>query len=385
MSQQRIYISVCGEGFGHSSRALAVAEELTNRGCEVCLGSYGYVYDYLRSQKLCKVVKIPREWKLRGEKGKFDVGRTFTSTLKIILTKYRSLINKEKKIMQKNRISCVISDGRIVPVMAGSYHLGLPVLFVTNMTTVRKRFLHGILDRFLRQPLDLIGRTGVFLVDEILIPDFPPPNTICHYMLSKRKRVKKKISFVGPLVNKKLYTSRPIKTNKKTILTLVGGHEFRRPLIDCVSEVAKLREDIDFIVISRLIEKKEKTENLKLLPFVKNVFPFMNASDIIIAQSGHSTTMEIMCSGKRGISIPDKNQYEQEATARRVKELKLCETITHDKLNSKNLMKKIERLLNKKEYRENVKKLSKLAKKLNGPKKVADMAIEYSSRIITKY
>jgi UDP-N-acetylglucosamine--N-acetylmuramyl-(pentapeptide) pyrophosphoryl-undecaprenol N-acetylglucosamine transferase len=381
MSKHRIYISVCGEGLGHSSRALAVAEELVNRGCEVFIGSYGYAYDYLKSQKLCRVIKIPREWELKGKEGKFDVRKTFFSTLKIILTKYGTLINKEKEVMRKNRISCVISDGRISAVVAGSYHLGLPVLFVTNMTTVRKRFLHGILDQFIRPSLDLIGRTGVFLLDEILISDFPPPNDICYHIISKRKRAKKKTSFVGPIVNKKLYTSKAIKTKKKTVLTLVGGHEYRRPLIDCVSEVAKLKKDINFIVISRLIKKEKKNENLQLFPFVKNVYPYMNASDIIISQAGHSTTMEIICSGKTGILIPDKNQYEQEAIARRAKELKLCENITYDKLSTKTLMRKIELLLSKNEYKNNVNKLSKLAKKLNGSGRVAYIAIKYSSRM----
>jgi len=381
MSQHRIYISVCGEGLGHSSRALAIKKELDGRGCEVLLGSYGYAYDYLKSQKLCKVVKIPREWKMIGKEGKFSIGKTFLSTLKIILTKYGTLINKEKRIMEKNRISCTISDGRITPILAGSYHLGLPVLFVTNITTVRKSFLNGKLERFIRPPLDLMGRVGVFLLDEILIPDFPPPNNICHYLTSKRKRVKKKTSFVGPLVNKKLYTSKPIKKKKKTILTLAGGHEFRRPLIDCVSEVAKMNKDIDFIVISRLIKEEVISQNLKLLPFVKNVYPYINASDMIIAQSGYSTTMEIICAGKIGILIPDKNQYEQEAIARRVKELKLCESITYDKLRPKLLMKKIELLMSRDEYKNNVNRLSKLAKKLNGPKRVADIAIDYSSRM----
>ena len=79
MSKDRIYISVCGEGFGHSSRALAVTEELIHRGCDVILGSYGYVYDYLKKQNLCKVVKIPKEFNLSGENGKFSISKTFLS------------------------------------------------------------------------------------------------------------------------------------------------------------------------------------------------------------------------------------------------------------------------------------------------------------------
>lgn len=382
MGNYRVYISVCGEGFGHSSRALAVAEELKKKSCDVFLGSYGYVYDYLKSQKLCKVIKIPREWEMKGEEGRFSVGKTFLSTMKIILTKYRTLINKEREIMKKNRINCVISDGRISPIIAGSYHLGLPLLFMTNMMTIRKRFLHKVERYLLSPPMNFLGKAGVVLLDEIVIPDFPPPNDICHYLLAKKSNVKKKTSFVGPVVRKNLYKSVPIKKKKKTVLTLVGGHEYRRPLLEYVVKAARLCKDINFIIISRLIKRKRIRGNVKLLPFVKNLFPYMRASDLIITQSGHSTVMEMLCCGKTGILIPDKGQYEQEAIARRAKELKLCERITHDRLSPKILMKKIDNLLSDKTYVNNTRKLSKIARKLNGPKKVAEMAINYSARMI---
>ena len=76
---------------------------MINRKCEVILGSYGYAYDYLKSKNLCKVVKVPREWRMVGNSGKFDVKKTFLSTLKIILTKYRSIIGKEKKNNEKKQ------------------------------------------------------------------------------------------------------------------------------------------------------------------------------------------------------------------------------------------------------------------------------------------
>jgi len=382
---ERVYISVCGEGFGHSSRALAVAEELKKKGCDVFLGSYGYVYNYLKSQNLCKVIKIPKEWEMKGEKGKFSVGKTFLSTMKIILTKYRTLINKEKEIMKKKRINCVISDGRISPIIAGSYHLGLPLLFMTNMTTIRKRFLHKVERYLLSPPMNFLGKAGVVLLDEIVIPDFPPPNDICHYLLAKKSNVKKRTSFVGPLVRKNLYESKPIKKKKKTVLAVVGGHEYRRPLLECVVKTARLCKDMDFIIISRLIKRKKVEGNVKLLPFVKNLYPYMRASDFIITQSGHSTVMEMLSCGKTGILIPDEGQYEQEAIARRAKELKLFEKVTHNRLSPKTLMKKIDILLNDKSYRRNTQKLSKTAKKLNGSKKVAEMAIDYSSRMTMKY
>jgi uncharacterized protein (TIGR00661 family) len=386
MSEDRIYISICGEGFGHSSRALAIAEELIDRGCDVILGSYGYVYDYLKAQKLCKVVKVPEEIVIKGANGEFNLEKSFLITLKNVLMKTRTMVNKERDVIKKNRISCVISDGRITPIVAGGYHLGLPVLHVTNITSIGKSLLKKRLDNLLaKKPLDFVTKTTSVLCDEIIIPDFPPPNSICYYSLSDKKRIKKKTIFVGPVVKKELYTTKLIKTKKNTVLSIIGGHTYREPLVDCVVKAAGLNKNFNFIVISKLIKKYEKKDNLELMPFVDDIQPYLKSSDLIISQSGHSTLMEMICSGKTGIVIPDKKQYEQQSNARRVKEMKLFMTMNYDNLKPEILIKNLKILTEDKDYKKNVLKLSKLADRMKGSKKIADIAIEYSSRMLMKY
>lgn len=386
MAKDRIYISVCGEGFGHASRAIAVTQELLSRGCDVILGSYGYVYDFLKNQKLCKVVKVPKELEMKGEKGAFNIEKTFLSTLKTALTRTRSIVNKEKKLMKRNKVSCAICDGRISPIVASGYHLGLPVLYIANMTTIRKSYMKGLVeDLILKKPLDFISKSASVLADEIIIPDFPPPNTVCYYLLSRKNRIRKKMTFSGPLVRRELYESKPAKMKKPAVLTILGGHEMRRPLIECVSRAAELNKDMNFLIVSKLIKKQEKKENLELLPFVKNQFSYMHASDLIISQSGHSTLMEMICSGKTGIIIPDRNQYEQESLSKRVGEMELFKVMSYDNLKPEKIIKNLETLMGEKKYKKNVVKLSKLAKKLKGPKVIADMAIDYSSRMALKY
>jgi len=380
MSKDKIYIAVCGEGFGHSSRALAVAEELIDRGCEVILGSYGYVYDYLKKQNLCKVVEIPKEFDLSGKKGQFSVSKTFLSASKSVLSSW-TLTRKERKIIKDYKITCVISDGRISSLFVAGYQLGLPAVFVTNIVSVRKNFMYNPIQKYvLRPPLSLLGKIGSLMLSQIVIPDFPPPNTICHHLLPTSSRVRKKTIFVGPIVNKKLYETIPIETKKRTILSIIGGHAFRKPLIDCVIKAASLNEDFNFIVISRFIKNHEIKDNLELLPFVDNVYPYLKAADFVISQSGHSTIMEMICSGKSGIIIPDKKQYEQELISKRLKEMNLFRTMSYDDLNPEKITQNLKILNDDKKYKNNVVKLSKLAKKLNGPKKIADVVIDYSSR-----
>ena len=386
MVKDRIYISVCGEGFGHASRAIAIVEELLSRDCDVILGSYGYVYDYLKKQNLCKTVKIPKEFDLSGENGEFSISRTFLSASKSVLTKYWTLTRKERKIIKDHKITCVISDGRISPIFVAGYQLGLPAIFITNIVSVKKTSMHNSIQKYiLRPPLTLLGKIGSMMLDEIVIPDFPPPNTICRYMLPTSSRVRKKTIFVGPVVNKRLYETKPIKTKKKTVLSMIGGHEFRKPLIDCVVKAADLNKNFNFTVVSRLIKKHVKKDNLELLPFVDNIYSYLKTSDFVVSQSGHSTVMEMICAGKTGIVVPDKKQYEQECIAKGARSMKLFKTMRYDDLEPEKLIRNLEILKGDKNYKKNVLKLSKMAKKLNGPKKMADKAMDYSSRMTMRY
>ena len=60
------------------------------------------VYDYLKSQKLCKVVKIPKELVMKGKNGTFNAEKTFLSTLKNFLIKTRTIVNRERDLIKKN-------------------------------------------------------------------------------------------------------------------------------------------------------------------------------------------------------------------------------------------------------------------------------------------
>src|SRR5437870_3693640 len=69
----RIYISVNGEGYGHSSRALAVARHFDPR-C-VLMGSYGYVLERLQRAGYA-TVEVGQEVEFFGEDGSFEITKT---------------------------------------------------------------------------------------------------------------------------------------------------------------------------------------------------------------------------------------------------------------------------------------------------------------------
>ena len=65
----RIYFSVCGEGYGHSSRDMAIAKELTRDGASVLMGGYGYVLERLKQG--FDAVEVEKEFEMVGNRGSF--------------------------------------------------------------------------------------------------------------------------------------------------------------------------------------------------------------------------------------------------------------------------------------------------------------------------
>ena len=65
--------------------------------------------------------------------------------------------------------------------------------------------------------------------------------------------------------------------------------------------------------------------------------------------------------------------------------MKLFKTMSYDYLKPNILIKNLQVLTADKDYKKNVLKLSKSAKRLNGHKKIADLVIEYSSRMTMRY
>src|SRR3989338_10440372 len=128
--KHKIYFSINGEGYGHSSRALAIARQLNPD--EVILGSYGYALKRLERTN-CPTVEISPEVSFVGRDGNFDIGLTIlkNSSWPVVINQ---IINEEKKIIQNYGVTCVVSDSRTAPVFA-AHKLGIPCILLTNQTT----------------------------------------------------------------------------------------------------------------------------------------------------------------------------------------------------------------------------------------------------------
>lgn len=373
----KVYLSVSSEGYGHSSRASAIAREFSQN--EIIVGSYGYALErFKRNDYPC--LELPQELKLFGEKGEFDVTKTIIKNHAWAYT-FNNIVKKEIEIIRETGASCVVADGRLAPVMAAD-KLGLPCVVITNQSAFYPFFEQDTaLIRVFGRSFDWVMKTWLSSAEEIMIPDFPPPLTICLPNLSRKYKVKKRTRFVGPLVTFEENEVIPVdKPGDKYVVVTLGGHEYRKPLLDNVIETAKIMPDIYFDIFTGF-EVKEVPDNVKIRGTVSEIAPYMKAADLVITQAGHSTAMELLTLGKPSVIIPDLKQREQENNASRMAETGVAEVINYNELSTKKLANAIRTVLCESKYGQNAEIYKEAAKKIQGSKKAAEVLREYSLRL----
>lgn len=373
----KIYFSVCGEGYGHSSRDIAIAKSLSANGCEILMGGYGYVLS--RLGKSFRSVKIQREIEMVGKGGAFDLKATILKSRNTAF-QFSNIISEEKKIMEEFNATCVVADGRTAAVLA-AFSLGIPCVIISNQTSLEPFFKESsFFIRFLGIPVEMTLKTITALAEITIIPDFMPPDTVCLKTLSQSPQIMKKQIFVGPVVSIDADPGDPVDIDTPFILTLLGGHSYRRPIFDNILKIANRFPDINFLLFTKF-KSESYPENVRILEFVDDISSYMKSAQAIITQAGHSTAMEILTLGKPSLIIPDEGQIEQESNAQRMKELGVCETIQYSSLGTDLLSGKINALLSDKRFREKAMHYSEKARMMDGSIKASGLIMELSGRI----
>lgn len=372
-----IYFSVCGEGYGHSSRDMAIASVLTDAGANVLMASYGYVLE--RLDKDFNTVEVKREFEMIGNRGTFDLKATILKSKKTALRLSR-IISNEKIAMNDFKATCVIADGRSAAVFA-AFKLGIPCVIISNQTSLEPFFRESsFFVRLIGKPVELTLRTMTAFADVTLIPDFPPPHTVCLNTLSRNRHIMKKQCFVGPVVSGNFDDAATPDAKRPFTLTLLGGHSFRLPIFSGILKIADRFPDMDFVIFTKF-KSDHVPKNVLIKDIAEDVSPYMKDAELIITQAGHSTAMEMLTLGKPALIIPDKGQIEQENNAARMKELGVCETLDYTSIQHESLFEKIQILLGESKFKEKAKQYSELAGNMKGAEKAADIILELSSRI----
>ncbi len=380
--KDRIYLSVSSEGYGHSSRALALARQF--QPGEVLIGSYGYALERVRSYDYPSV-GVTQEVKFVGSEGHFDVGKTILSNPTRALG-FNQIVQEEMDIIKQHGITLVVADGRMAPVLAAE-RLDIPCIVMTNQSAFYPFFERdSALVKLFGHSFEWVMKLWLSSAEEILIPDFAPPYTICLPNLSDNYQVKKRTRFVGPLVAWQAHEVAPLTRSghNPLIVASLGGHEYRRPLFDAVIEAARCSSNLDFIIISSF-KAENVPSNVQIHPFVKEAAPYFKAADLVITQAGHSTAMELLTLGTPSLIVPDSLQIEQENNARRMVELGVSLKMEYEDFlvdsSQAALRWNIQKLLESPEFGARTREFSDRAAEVHGAKEAANHLREFAHRL----
>ncbi|NPE28106.1 glycosyltransferase [Methanococcoides sp. SA1] len=368
----KIMLFVCGEGLGHTSRCISLAQQMKTSGHEVLMGAYGYSKDLIETKGLRTTEMVP-EIQLVGNSGSLDIKSSVIATI------------KSGQFLGIGKVHRTLKDFDPDIVVSDSYYTGIfsawlrkkPVYLMVNQSNMEEFFMGKSI--FMRSLGKVTKRfyTMVFRkVDGIIVPDFPMPNTICKYNLDFEERVLDSVFYSGPLVGKKYKEVREAELTRPHVLSTIGGFGYREPLFHKVIETARLDRNINYTLLSGPSIKPDKftdlPENVTIMEFIDDQFPYLKASDIVIAPGGHSMMMEALSFGVPILSFPDMGHSEQENNASSLEE-EGCGKRLEYSISPEKLLEHIHQLIDDDAYKDKTQYLRSLSHALNGPETITEV------------
>ena len=367
----KIHFGVCGIGYGHAARSTILVKEFLRRGWIVSVSSYG---DGLRYFKRAGIGVKPAP--------KVSYGVLPEGKVSIKLTIYRNLLlpirlaeQVSHELNYSEDANLLISDSRASTILAGRI-LGKPVLTILNQFNIRVEYpRYRRLIELVEAASQVLGRIWA-LSDEILIADYPPPYTISKQNLAIPESLLKKVSFIGPILEKMEGNAPRKRICEKygldpeaapIIFYHASGPSYeRRRLTSLILPILdKLSGEFQFVATLGGDQPDKIPRNLKVFSWVENPIELFEVADAIICRAGQTTLAKALAAGKPVIMIPIPAHGEQLGNARSVSRWGAGLILEQEKLSIETLRQAIRRILSDSSFLEKAGEYRDLAKRLS--------------------
>jgi len=281
----KILYGVCGEGFGHSSRAKRIIPFLIKKGHEVKVISYGQGYSELKREGF-DVINAPG-LRMVFEKGRIKKRKTIVENIREFFM-YRKFTNLKKKIERFKPELCISDMESLVPLVSNLYKL--PLVSIDNQHRITK-MKFKIPKKYKRDYLlakvvvnSILRRAEAFIVLSFV----------------KEKVKDENVYLVDPLLREEVLKLKP-KKGKKILV-----YESRK-----VGGLLEILKDINekFVVYGYQIEKKEG--NLEFKKFGESFLKDLAECKAVIGTAGFSLISEAIYLRKPYFALPLGGQFEQ--------------------------------------------------------------------------
>ena len=356
----RIYFAPCGIGLGHVGRNVPIARELEKQNATIVFSTYLEGASYIKNEKM-PLIRAPAIGFQVKPDGSIDFRGTAINPGPIFasLTLMRQIDAEVKQIKEFNP-DVVVSDSRASTLLAARL-LGVPRVCILNQFQViiprRKRFLRmaRLADSIILTMIGKIWTSG----NTVLIPDFPPPYTVCTGNLNIPKSYRKNVKLIGPILpvrsaelesKDELRRKLRLPRDKPLIFVPVSGSTKEKAFLTGLLRKILLDFPEDYEIVMSLGYPKAKRNMKKyghvtICDWIPNRFEYLKASDLVICRAGHGTITQAMCYGKPSILIPTPNHTEQLNNALQAEKLDVARYVLQENLTKARLLRTIDQIL----------------------------------------
>ncbi|MEM2526746.1 MAG: glycosyltransferase [Candidatus Bathyarchaeia archaeon] len=387
----RVYLGVCGIGFGHVGRCIPIANKLREMGAEILFSTYKDAVKYVKNEGY-PVVEPPSMEVMVKPDGTIDFRQTVANPgpflAALILTRQ---IESEIKFMRAFKPDVVVSDSRVSPLLAARA-LGIPNLCIVNQFQIiiprRKRLLR-LAKLTETGGLAIIGKIWVSGTLPLLIPDFPPPYTISAGNLRMPIAYFRRVRFVGPILpvcpdelpsKEEIRERLGLDVDKPLIFAPISGPLKERAYIIEVLRRIFANFPGDYQIVMSTGDPSNpivvsKHGHLTVYNWIPNRFEYLKAADVIVSRAGHGTISQCIYYGKPMVLIPTPSHTEQMNNAVRVRDMGVAEVIEQSDVNMETLLKAINKILRDDSYRRNIEMIRREVAGVNGLKTIVETIV----------
>jgi len=306
----KLLFVVCGEGLGHASRCLHLGHYLQQEGHTVHFAGYGKSYDFMDQHGCTALHGIQREVCLEGEKGFFSLKKTLLQSKFVPFDILRSA-GDVRQLIREHRYDCVICDTMYGGVLAARLER-VPLVFITNQNHFNGP---GGTTNPVWTIMNLLIRRYLRLADRVIVPDYPPPDTVSEYNLRIPLSERDRYCFTGPFYQ---FDPNRYTYGNSTIFTSFGGEPYKLPMYRMLRAIADRRKDLVFDVFYTGPVLPESSENFISHGYVPNLYEHLALAKIAIVHGGLTTLHEALIFEKPVLIIMDPGHPEQQNNAKKI-------------------------------------------------------------------
>lgn len=360
----------CSElGLGHVSRIIPLGKKLKEKGHETMFFSGGKAFELL-NQEFDKVhYCTPVAW-YENSQGilvyasimnillPLPIRNNETNKLEFKNSNAMETVHRYydlRKQLKRYNPELIIVDGDFHALRLAA-RWKIPSVYITNIIRptydLSAIFYPGerLIERYLKH------------CKKIIIPDIPPPNTICEFNLGNLEEIgiKDKVNFVGSF-----FDTTPITGSYDHIYAPISGPYGTRAkiskLILPIFQNLATRSVVSLGILNG--KKKPKKSKVEIYPWLSSEKrkEIMKNAKIIVFSGGHGTCFETIKYEKPSICIP--TQPEQVGNSAKLQKLK-CSFLVRNQNQLNQAIKKIEEDIGS--YIKRIKRLNNYSQKFNG-------------------